>query len=75
MFEAAQVSKQQSSQGFALEVDKIVLGDCLNMLKTFPDGCIDLIITSPPYADNRKKSYKGIPIKQYVAWFLPISTS
>ncbi len=61
----------KSQQSFKL--DRIIHGDCLNVLKTFPDECIDLIITSPPYADNRKKSYQGIPIGHYVEWFLPIS--
>ncbi len=58
---------------FTFEVDRIIQGDCLNVLKTFPDNCVDLIVTSPPYADNRKKSYQGVPIEQYVNWFLPIS--
>ncbi|MFC2000062.1 DNA-methyltransferase [Chloroflexota bacterium] len=56
-----------------LEVDKIILGECLSILKTLPDDMIDLIFTSPPYADNRKKTYKGVPIDEYVDWFLPIS--
>jgi DNA modification methylase len=55
------------------ELDTILKGDCLTELKTLPDSCIDLIFTSPPYADNRKKTYKGIPIQDYVNWFLPIS--
>ncbi len=57
----------------ALEVDRIIHGDCLSILKTLPDACIDLIFTSPPYADNRKKTYQGVPIERYVSWFLPIS--
>jgi len=56
-----------------LELDKIINGDCLSVLGTFPDACVDLIFTSPPYADNRKNTYEGIPIKHYVDWFLPIS--
>jgi DNA modification methylase len=56
-----------------LEVDKILDGDCLSVLRTLPDSCVDLVFTSPPYADNRKKTYKGIPIEEYVNWFLPIS--
>ena len=32
-----------------------------------------MILTSPPYADNRRKTYGGIPIREYVDWFLPIS--
>lgn len=55
------------------QTDKVYFGDCLEVLKKFPDNCIDLIVTSPPYADNRKKTYGGIPPSQYVKWFLPIS--
>jgi DNA modification methylase len=73
MIEVAQVDQRRSQSGFPLEVDKIILGDCIEVLKTFPDQCIDLIVTSPPYADNRKKTYKGVPVGQYVRWFLPIS--
>lgn len=56
-----------------LEFDRIIEGDCLTVLKSLPDSCVDLIFTSPPYADNRQKTYKGVPIKDYVDWFLPIS--
>lgn len=56
-----------------LELDRIIHGDCLEVLKTLPDDCIDLIFTSPPYADNRKGTYKGVPPAKYVQWFLPIS--
>jgi len=58
---------------FMLDIDKIIHGDCLAALKTLPDDCFDLIFTSPPYADNRKDTYKGVPIEHYVEWFLPIS--
>lgn len=57
----------------AMEVDTIVNGECLGVLRTLPDACVDLVFTSPPYADNRKKTYQGIPIERYVQWFLPIS--
>ena len=57
----------------ALELDRIIPGECLDVLRTLPDACFDLIFTSPPYADNRKKTYQGIPIESYVEWFLPIS--
>ena len=62
-----------SLSGFNLELDRIIHGDCLSTIKTFPEECIDLIITSPPYADNRRKSYQGFPISHYVEQFLPIS--
>lgn len=49
------------------------LGDCRGELKKFPDNSIDLIVTSPPYADQRKGTYGGIHPDKYVEWFLPIS--
>ena len=51
----------------------IILGDSYEVLKTIPSDSIDLIITSPPYADQRKKTYGGIHPDKYVEWFLPIS--
>ena len=52
---------------------KIFLGDCKDILKQLPDNSIDLIFTSPPYADQRKNTYGGIHPCDYVNWFLPIS--
>ena len=31
------------------KIDKIICGDSLKVLKTYPDNCVDLIFTSPPY--------------------------
>lgn len=56
-----------------MKLDEIYHDDCINILKKLPDRCVDLVITSPPYADNRKKTYGGIPINKYVEWFLPTS--
>lgn len=53
--------------------NKIILGDCLDILKRMPSDSVDLIVTSPPYADSRKKTYGGITPDDYVNWFLPIS--
>ena len=51
----------------------ILSGDCLEKLKEFPNSSVDLIITSPPYADQRKNTYGGIKPEKYVSWFLPIA--
>ena len=48
-------------------------GDSKEQLKWLPANSIDLIITSPPYADQRKSTYGGIRADKYVEWFLPIS--
>jgi len=52
---------------------KIILGDCREVLKDLDENSIDLIVTSPPYADNRNGTYGGIKPDYYVEWFLPIS--
>ncbi|HLR38616.1 MAG TPA: site-specific DNA-methyltransferase [Chitinophagaceae bacterium] len=49
----------------------IFQGDCLEVLKDFDDNTFDLIVTSPPYADSRSKTYGGIKPKNYVDWFQP----
>lgn len=52
----------------------LVLGDCREELKKLRDNSIDLIFTSPPYADSRSHTYGGVRPEKYVEWFLPIST-
>ena len=51
----------------------IKYGDSRDILKKLPDNSVDLIFTSPPYADQRKNTYGGIHPNEYVDWFLPIS--
>lgn len=51
----------------------LILGDCREKLKDLQDNFVDLIFTSPPYSDSRKKTYGGIHPDKYVEWFLPIS--
>jgi len=53
--------------------NKIYCGDCETILKTIPDNSVDLIVTSPPYADQRTKTYGGVHPDNYVEWFLPKS--
>ncbi|MBC7418885.1 MAG: site-specific DNA-methyltransferase [Pedobacter sp.] len=52
---------------------ELFFGDSREELKKLPDNSVDLIITSPPYADQRKGTYGGIHPDKYVDWFLPIS--
>ena len=52
---------------------QIILGDCRDELAAIPKESVNLIFTSPPYADQRKNSYGGIKPAEYVEWFLTIS--
>jgi site-specific DNA-methyltransferase (adenine-specific)/site-specific DNA-methyltransferase (cytosine-N4-specific) len=51
----------------------LYLGDSKTQLKKIATNSVDLIVTSPPYADQRKSTYGGISHDKYVEWFLPIS--
>jgi site-specific DNA-methyltransferase (adenine-specific) len=42
------------------EINKVILGDSREVLKNYSDGFFNLIVTSPPYADARKKHYESI---------------
>ncbi|OOE38361.1 site-specific DNA-methyltransferase [Salinivibrio kushneri] len=58
-----------------ITVDETMIfnGDCLDVLKDMESNSVDLIVTSPPYADQRKNTYGGVKPNEYVNWFLPIS--
>ena len=53
-------------------MDEIICGEASAVLSKFPDATFDLIVTSPPYADSRKRTYGGIHPDEYVEWFDPI---
>jgi len=52
----------------------ILEGDCFDLIKEQPDNSVDLVITSPPYADIVNYG-KNISIKkpnEYCDWLLPL---
>ena len=53
--------------------NQIYLGDCLEGMKKLDDESIDLVITSPPYADMKvyADGFAGFHPDNYVEWFLP----
>ena len=57
----------------SIPTNKIITGDCEKVLKRLPDKSVDLIVTSPPYANSRSKIYGGVEPKDYIEWFLPRS--
>ena len=54
-------------------ISDIFCGDAADILLDIEENSVDLIVTSPPYADQRKDTYGGISTDKYVEWFLPIS--
>ncbi len=54
-------------------MNKLLVGDAKEQLRLVEDNSVDLIVTSPPYADQRRSTYGGITPDEYVNWFLPIA--
>lgn len=55
-----------------MEINNFYQGESLDLLKSLPNNYIDLVITSPPYADLKTYiDYEGIHPDNYVDWFLP----
>jgi site-specific DNA-methyltransferase (adenine-specific) len=56
-----------------LLANRVLQGDAAEWLAVLPDESVDLVVTSPPYADARVRTYGGIHPDRYVEWFLPIA--
>lgn len=48
----------------------IYSGDCLDVMRTWPDGCVDLVVCSPPYEDARLYAELGFRLtgQEWVDW-------
>lgn len=49
-------------------IDKIYCGECVEVLKTFPDASVDCIVTSPPYWKGFEYEAYFNSYKQYLDW-------
>jgi DNA modification methylase len=49
-------------------------GDCRVEMQRLESESVQLAIFSPPYVDQRKSTYGGIPPDKYVDWVLPIAS-
>lgn len=43
-------------------------GDCIEVMKSLPPQSIDAVITSPPYAEQRKSTYGGVNESDFPHW-------
>ena len=53
---------------YATRLGACYLGDSLELLKCLPDECVDLVVTSPPFALLRQKVYGNKDQSAYVEW-------
>lgn len=49
------------------DASRVVCGNCFDLIPTLGDGSVQLVVTSPPYAEQRKQ-YKGVAEQDYPAW-------
>ena len=69
--------KWQVKQGDVWEVDGhfVICGDCREaetwerLLAAAGVDKVNGVFTSPPYAEQRKKQYGGVPVDEYVEWW------
>ena len=50
------------------------LGDSLELLNRLPDGSVNLVVTSPPFALQRKKEYGNKDQSEYIEWLAQFAT-
>ena len=48
-------------------------GDAAALLRALPAESVNLVVTSPPYADQRRATYGGVHPDDYVDWFMPFA--
>ncbi|MEW6033851.1 MAG: site-specific DNA-methyltransferase [Chloroflexota bacterium] len=58
---------------YATELGAAYLGDAFELMKGLRDCSVNLVMTSPPFALNRKKEYGNVSPGEYVSWFKPIA--
>lgn len=58
---------------YATESGAAYCGDALDLLRALPPASVNLIMTSPPFALQRKKDYGNVDADDYVQWFLPFA--
>jgi site-specific DNA-methyltransferase (cytosine-N4-specific) len=55
---------------YSTQLGAAYVGDSLNLLADLPNGSVNLVITSPPFALQRQKEYGNLDQAEYVDWLL-----
>ncbi|MGB4848245.1 MAG: site-specific DNA-methyltransferase [Saprospiraceae bacterium] len=53
---------------YSTKYGKQVIGDSMDILESYPDDSIDLVMTSPPFALLREKEYGNEDQSNYIQW-------
>ena len=69
---AGSTTPEQSASGGRPYLDRVILGDCIELMRDLPDGCADLIVTDPPYvAHYRDRQGRRIVNDDNARWIYP----
>ncbi|GAA0529950.1 DNA-methyltransferase [Chitinophaga japonensis] len=55
---------------YSTGLGKAIVGDSLSLMKELPDGSVNLVIISPPFALQRQKEYGNKAQSEYIDWLL-----
>jgi len=56
---------------YGTSLGQAYVGDALELLQELPDASVDLVMTSPPFALQRQKTYGNVEETEYVQWIKP----
>jgi site-specific DNA-methyltransferase (cytosine-N4-specific) len=58
---------------YATDLGAAFVADALEFMRELPEESVDLVMTSPPFALQRKKEYGNKDAHEYVDWFMPFA--
>ncbi len=67
--------RKPAAGGLGTGSGEVVCGDCLETLQSLSQGTVDLCLTSPPYAEQRRGYYPSVPEKEFVGWMMRVMAS
>ena len=59
-----------ATPAYTTQLGAAYVGDSLQLLRGVPDGSVNLVVTSPPFALQRQKEYGNYNQAEYVDWLL-----
>lgn len=62
--------KLRAAPAYRTRLGAAYIGDSLELLQGVPDGSVNLVMTSPPFALQRQKEYGNLDQHDYIDWFL-----
>ena len=63
-------TKTKTSPAYYTSMGATFIGDSRELLEELSDGSVNLVITSPPFALQRRKDYGNLDQHEYIDWFL-----